>query len=228
MMLFKALLTTLPLIAHCASSDTTSTEIGAIVVTPLDYSLYSDMIDYQLLRYTASGDVVFFDKNTTATNNTSPVKSAALLSTGQFQVDASTQKYYFSVNDRGLLGVTTDSSKLDGIFYIDSKTLFYNYHSTFVACELESGQYSLLWRESGASCDSENRLLVKLQSYGSSSGAVSQYYPNNYVSSIASTATEDVYTTTVGAPSTTSKASSTNGAAKLRAVGVVGAAMLLL
>lgn len=240
MLLFKTLCTAvLPLVVISATS-TISTTIGSVVVSPLDYAQYADTIDLQFLRYSSSsGNVFFVDNNHTVSSNssTTSVKNAAILSSGQFKVDDGTANddYYLTVNDLGLVSVTTDATKINGIFSIEDGVLSYNYHSNFIACELEEGKYSLLWKEAGASCDSETWLLVKLKTYSSSSGAVSAYFPDNYVSSIASTAMEDVYTTTTTTMGTSASvgASSANGVMKFgvgagAGVAGVGAAMLLL
>lgn len=57
-----------PFLTAAAYAAISSTLIGSVVVTPMAYATYSGLIDYQLLRYTASGDAVFFDRNHGATN----------------------------------------------------------------------------------------------------------------------------------------------------------------
>lgn len=191
-----------------------STTLSSIVVYPIDYDTYGNSIDLQQLYYYESGDVFFYDTDGTSSGNeTKTVKNATILDNGQLDIGTKNDDWFLTIDDvSGVVSVTDDDTKTDGIFSIDSGNIHYQYHGVFVACQQDSDShsYTLTWRGASSPAICENDwLLVYLQTY-SSSGVVSQYHPDGYVSSIASTATDNTATSTATAP--VSSASSSNGA----------------
>jgi len=218
MMLFKTITN---LIVFCILSTIVLSEqsqsIGSVAITPLDYDKYADTIDLKLLRFFDSGEVFFYDSEVTNySNETRTVNNATILSSGQFLVNSDGNDYYLMIDDTsGVVSITKDSGSINGLFYVDNNYLFYQYHKIFVACQNgpDAHNYTLTWKGASSSAICEHDwLLVFIKPYGSSSGAaVSSYYPNEYVASIASTATDNTQTSTTTNPvSPTVSASSTN------------------
>lgn len=199
-------------LANTVVSD--STTLSSIVVYPIDYDTYGNSIDLQQLYYYETGEVFFYDKDGKSSGNeTKTVKNATILDNGQLDIGTADNDWFLTIDDvSGVVSVSDDSTITDGIFYIDNSNIHYQYHGVFVACRQgsDANNYTLTWRGASSPAICQNDwLLVYLQTY-SSSGVVSQYHPDGYISSIASTATDNTATTTATAP--ISSATSSNGA----------------
>jgi hypothetical protein len=231
MMLFSFLFPAF--VALVSAQTTTSTTIGSIAVTPLDYAQYADTIDLQQLRYSPEGRVFFYDKSASkVSNETSTFKGAQISTDGQIFINKGDDEdeHHVDINTvSGRFNATSDPNAANGIFYIQDSTLYFNYHSTFVACKTgtDSSEYDLWWRGASAAAVCEyDWLLVSLSAYATDGGAVSVYKPNNYETSVAQTAVENTATTTatVGATTEQTTDSSANDAAGLPTGGLtVGA-----
>lgn len=208
-----------------ADSNSESQTIGSLSVSPLDYDKYADTIDLKLLRYFESSQVLFYDSSVkTYSNDTKTVSNATILSTGQFLINNSDGDYYLTIDPTsGVVKVTPDSSANNGLFFINDNYLYFQYHKIFVACKTgaDAHDYTLTWRGASSPAVCENDwLLVYLKPYGSSSGsAISSYHPNEYVASIASTASDNTDTSTVTAPVSTGSSSSSKNVANGQLIG---------
>ncbi|ODV73303.1 uncharacterized protein CYBJADRAFT_167890 [Cyberlindnera jadinii NRRL Y-1542] len=185
----------LPLLGLCQSKV-----FDSIVVSPIDYAEYSSIIDLQRLYYTNDGDVFFYDKDWEGTTLATAASNVQVLSSGQLFINNTNATAYLYVSDIGLLQSTSSQTSIDGLFSINSSTIYYGYSYPFIACEMSTSQYHLIWRGDGSECSADNWLVVSLSVFSSDGTSGYDYFPDNYQSSIGATAYQDIYTTTVGVP----------------------------
>lgn len=196
-MLFAKVLLGALLSVVSATSDT----IGSLSFSPLDYSTWEDVIDLQTIKYFANGTVFIYDEDVESIDaDAITMANSTILTTGQYEIVDGSDTYYLYIDKiSGLVSVTTDGTTSNGIFYIDNSNLFFEYHDTFFACQdsTNSNVWSIWWR--GASsvgvCETQYA-LANINPYLSSGSAYSEFFPNNYETSIAETATENTATTT--------------------------------
>ncbi|CCH45425.1 putative secreted protein [Wickerhamomyces ciferrii] len=221
--LFKAFLISLLI---CSTSAADSETFGSLAIKPVDYDKYGETIDLKLIRYLEDGTVYFFVDQQTIPKDTKTFRNATILSSGQLanQDGNSSSPVYLQIDETsGLVSAGTNSGASSGVFSIEDGSLYFQYHKIFVACQggSEAQNYTLIWRGASSPAVCENDwLLVYMNPYGTSS-SVADYYPDNYVSSIASTASDSTETSTMTAAvsATESTVSSVNGAGLINPIG---------